>query len=231
MTEPNPMNVDCPTCKAGIEWSCRDATGRPRSPHPARIEAALAFAAVAALPEIPAPMTVAERAAILDAADAGRTRVVYLACPVAATPETIRREIADSDGWYDPDAEQAEVAAAFAVVGANLRRAGRWLWWLRCHTAWSVCAPWIPAVQASIDHGADEATERARGLADDRAVLERCDAIVLCGGRVSAGMAIERAHAEAHGLAVIDLSMCGAEPGGAAAGLITGEIPVRWRRG
>ena len=224
------MIVDCPTCKATGRYACVDRSGYLTATHQDRLRAARMAAAVAALPEIAAPMTVAEHAAILDAADAGRTRVVYLACPVAATPETIRREIADSDGWYDPDAEQAEVAAAFAVVGANLRRAGRWLWWLRCHTAWSVCAPWIPAVQASIDHGADEATERARGLADDRAVLERCDAIVLCGGRVSAGMAIERAHAEAHGLAVIDLSMCGPEPGGAAAGLITGEIAVRWRR-
>lgn len=209
------------------EWKRRAIergwTQLERDPHPARLVAARTFAAVRDLPEIPAPMPDADRAAILAAADAGRTRVVYLGCPVVPTAEQIAE--------WTRDSRPVDPALILSwITTANLARARRWLWWLRSHTAWSVCAPWIPAVQAAIDNGADEATERARGLADDLAVLGRCDAIVLCGGRISAGMAIERDHAIAHGLAVIDLSMAGPEPGGEAAGLITSPIAVRWRR-
>ena len=115
-----------------------------------------------------------------------RRRVVYLAHPVgASTVEGVR---------------------------ANLARAKRWLWALRCATDWSICAPWIPAVEAVIDSGAVEHDERARGLADDLAVVDRCDAIVMVGGRVSSGMAMERDHAAGHRLRVIDLSDEGEEP-------------------
>lgn len=115
-----------------------------------------------------------------------RAAVVYLAAPVGA-----------------PDIER---------VIANLRRAKRWLWALRSASSWSICAPWIPAVEAVLDSGATEHEERARGLADDLAVVERRDAIVLVGGRVTAGMELERDHAVARGLLVIDLTGMGAEP-------------------
>ena len=45
--------------------------------------------------------------------------------------------------------------------------------------------------------GADKVARDLRGLADDLAAVERCDAIVLVGGRVSSGMAMERDHAKA----------------------------------
>jgi hypothetical protein len=126
-----------------------------------------------------------------------RLPVVYLAAPVgAASPDGIR---------------------------ANLARAKRWLWALRCASTWSICAPWIPAVEAVLDAGVPEAVERTRGLADDLAVVERCDGIVLVGGRVSSGMALERDHAIAHGLAIVDLTGLGEEPG---AGL--GERLALW---
>jgi hypothetical protein len=43
-------------------------------------------------------------------------------------------------------------------------------------------------------------------------LVERADEIWLVGGRVSEGMAIERAHAEIHGVRVRDLTDLGAEP-------------------
>ena len=103
-------------------------------------------------------------------------------------------------------------AATVDGVRANLARAKRWLWAVRRATEWSICAPWIPSVEAVLDSGADESAERARGLADDLAAVERCDAIALVGGRVSSGMAMERDHAAACGLRVIDLSDEGEEP-------------------
>lgn len=75
MTDPNPMTVDCPTCKAWPHRRCVDGKSNTRSAHPARLVAARTFVAVRDLPEIPAPMTAAEREEILDAADDGRTRV------------------------------------------------------------------------------------------------------------------------------------------------------------
>lgn len=93
-------------------------------------------------------------------------------------------------------------------VRANLARAKRWLWALRCATDWSICAPWIPAVEAALDSGAAEHDERARGLVDDVAVVERCDAVVGCGGRWSSGMLIEGHAARS----TIDLTPIGEEP-------------------
>ena len=46
----------------------------------------------------------------------------------------------------------------------------------------------------------------------DLAALERCDTIVLVGGRVSSGMAIERDHAVKCGLRVYDLTAISVEP-------------------
>lgn len=128
-----------------------------------------------------------------------RKRVVYLAHPVGApTVEGIR---------------------------ANLARAKRWLWALRNATEWSICAPWIPSVEAVIDMGGDEAVERVRGLADDVAVVERCDALVGCGGRWSSGMTEERGAAAK----VIDLTDLGDEP--PAVEVLAAELVLRERVG
>ena len=62
----------------------------------------------------------------------------------------------------------------------------------------------------------DEEKWRARGLTDDLAVGERCDAIGLVGGRVSSGMALERDHAAKARLIVVDLTGQGEEPPGDA---------------
>lgn len=111
-----------------------------------------------------------------------RRLVVYLAHPVgAATAEGVR---------------------------ANLARAKRWLWALRRATDWSIAVPWIGTVEAALDAGASEDEERERGIADMLAQVERCDAIVGCGGRWSSGMTEERGVARLVG----DLTGLGDEP-------------------
>lgn len=86
-------------------------------------------------------------------------------------------------------------------IEENLANCRLWLRWLVEHTEWAVSCPWMPYVQTL-----DESTHRDRGIADDLAMLERHDLIVLVGGRVSSGMAGERAHAKIHGLVQCDLS-------------------------
>lgn len=104
----------------------------------------------------------------------------------------------------------AHPVSAPTVVGIheNLRRAKRWQWALRCATDWAVTVPWAASVEAALAAGVDEPTERARGMADNLAVLDRCDGLVGCGGRWSSGMVDERIAARV----VIDLTDLGEEP-------------------
>lgn len=86
-------------------------------------------------------------------------------------------------------------------IDANLSNARAWLKWFVDHTSWAVSVPWMPYVETLA-----EESYRDLGLSDDLAMLERHDAIVLVGGRVSSGMALERRHAIECGLNVIDLT-------------------------
>ena len=96
-------------------------------------------------------------------------------------------------------------------VDANLKRALRWLAWLRrTRPEATIIAPWIAAVMSIGDDGTPE--ERAAGLLDDCTVVGRCDVLVLVGGRVSSGMAMERAAAIDHGIDELDLTHLGVEP-------------------
>lgn len=92
-------------------------------------------------------------------------------------------------------------------IDANLARAERWLRWFVENTQHAICMPWSPYVRAL-----DEKKHRERGMRDDLLMLERCDAIVLVGGRVSSGMNDERGHAHKRGLAIASLIAFGAEP-------------------
>jgi hypothetical protein len=96
-------------------------------------------------------------------------------------------------------------------VPANLARALRWLKWLSTTERETVhIAPWISAIMSGEDDS--DPAARARGLRHDCLVVRRCDGIVLVGGRVSSGMAIERDAAHDAGLTVIDLTHLGDEP-------------------
>lgn len=97
------------------------------------------------------------------------------------------------------------------LVPANLARSLRWLRYLASSdpdTAY--IAPWIAAIMSGEDD--NDPVARARGLAQDVAVVKRCDGLVLVGGRVSSGMAIERDAAMTAGITVIDLTALGDEP-------------------
>lgn len=89
----------------------------------------------------------------------------------------------------------------------NIANTCAWLRFLVDNTPFSVSVPWLPYVQTL-----DESTYRERGIADDLAGLERCDLVILCGGRVSPGMAAERDHAAKLGIPVVDLTSFGYRP-------------------
>lgn len=96
-------------------------------------------------------------------------------------------------------------------VQGNLARALRWLAWLAKRDAdRAYIAPWIAFVMAGASD--NDPVARARGLADDVAVVTRCDGIVLCGGRVSRGMATERDAMVAICGEILDLTHLGEEP-------------------
>jgi hypothetical protein len=92
-------------------------------------------------------------------------------------------------------------------IEANLARARRWVLWLAENTEHAISCPWLALVDSST-----EQRTRSRGLRDCMLILERHDAIVLVGGRVSSGMNDERGHAYKRGLMVASLISFGAEP-------------------
>lgn len=90
---------------------------------------------------------------------------------------------------------------------ANLEGAMRWLAWLRrTFPEVSFVAPWIASVLAGDDDS--DPRQREAGIVDALVVIPRLDGIVLCGGRVSAGMARERSAARR----VWDLTVTGSDP-------------------
>ncbi len=95
-------------------------------------------------------------------------------------------------------------------VADNMNRARQWLRYLiDTQPEIAFCAPWLPYLDV-LDE--DNPAHRERGMRDDLAIAERCDGIVLCGGRISSGMRRELdAIAALNGFAV-DLTMCGAMP-------------------
>lgn len=134
-------------------------------------------------------------------------RVLYMAHPLSPLQGEILAEPSDF-----PESMRVELA-----LTGNLHRALRWLAWLRAtFPRVTFMAPWIATVQSL--HGDDSSAVREAGLVDDCAVVERCDGIVLCGGRISSGMQIELAHGTGHswdrpdGFRVYDLVAIGREP-------------------
>lgn len=152
--------------------------------------------------------------------------LLYMASPLRPTEEEIAeipmRRVERGRGEYEPDtwmpvpdAERVKLAAH-----ANLHRAMAWLSWLRrSFPETTFIAPWIASVLAGEDD-ADPA-QREAGLVDACAVIERCDGIVLCGGRISEGMRREMEHGIQNGhryqgsriesFKVYDLTSIGAE--------------------
>jgi hypothetical protein len=138
--------------------------------------------------------------------------VIYLAHPVAPTEQQAER-YAD----YSPESRDIHLNQ---IVHENLTSATRWLRWFVEHTDWAICAPWIPYVQALNDA---TSSHRQRGLRDDCLMAERCDGIVLVGGRLSSGMEREMVAVKGKGGFVLDfLELFGA-------GLPKAGSPDYWR--
>lgn len=95
-------------------------------------------------------------------------------------------------------------------VAGNLARTFRWLRWLtETHPYRIYTVPWVAEVMTFDDANP---SERAASIERNRAIIGRCDGIVLVGGRISTGMSIELAAAQAHQLDVLDLTYLGEEP-------------------
>lgn len=89
----------------------------------------------------------------------------------------------------------------------NLANAARWVAWAALQGVAPI-ADWI--ILASQFEETPE--NRELGLEIDVELVERADEIWLVGGRVSEGMAIERARASRVGVRVVDLTHIGYEP-------------------
>jgi hypothetical protein len=89
----------------------------------------------------------------------------------------------------------------------NLRRASFW-------TAWAArrgVAPVAPYIAlASVWEETPE--NRALGIAIDKAVIRRCGALWLTGGRISTGMHVEADYARLIGIPIVDLTSLGSWP-------------------
>jgi hypothetical protein len=142
-----------------------------------------------------------------------RRHVVYLAHPVAPTEEEVERELAYLVTYAPFAAEMTAEAlremARRRAIDINIHSALEWLQWLVENTDWAICAPWIPYVNQIGDDGGEL---RERGLVDNCAIAERCDAIALCGGRVTDGAGRERGAVTRAGGAVLDLTPLGPRP-------------------
>lgn len=126
-------------------------------------------------------------------------RVLYMAHPVAPTAGELAEapvfSVSVGTGEYEPDMQlmNTDRVCVGWAVRRNLDRAQRWLSWLRrSFPETTFIAPWISSILAGVDE--HDPNQREQGLIDDCAVVERCDGIVLCGPRISSGMARERDH-------------------------------------
>ena len=81
----------------------------------------------------------------------------------------------------------------------------RWVAWV----ADQGCAPVADWIVLS---GQWDETRREAGLEIDKALIARCDAVLLVGGRISPGMQIEKEHAESLGTLVVNLTFLGEDP-------------------
>jgi hypothetical protein len=110
-------------------------------------------------------------------------KVLYVAHPVRPT-ET---EFASAEQSI------SSLPTMTVAINRNIKKAMAWLSWLRCSfPETTFIAPWIASTMAGADDS--DPQQREAGMADNFAVVERCDGIVLCGGRISSGMRREMEH-------------------------------------
>lgn len=129
--------------------------------------------------------------------------VLYVAHPLSPT----EAEMADAGRSI------STLPTITVAINRNVERAMRWLAWLRrAFPETTFIAPWIATVMSL--YGDDSPALREAGLVDDCAVVERCDGIVLCGGRISSGMYREACAGRFPAHWICDLTGLGGEPPG-----------------
>jgi hypothetical protein len=83
------------------------------------------------------------------------------------------------------------VAAPFGGNPENLDKAERWAAWLSMRFEALFVVPWVPLCR----HWVDSGETRKRGLELDLVAVRHCHGMIMVGGNVSPGMAIEKAEA------------------------------------
>lgn len=121
-------------------------------------------------------------------------QLMYMAAPLRPTEDELRSvPLFDLHGRV-PASDRVIYSRA---IDANIDRAMCWLAWLRrSFPETTFIAPWIVSVLAGADD--TDPAQREAGIADDCAVIERCDGIVLVGLRISEGMRREMEHGRQH---------------------------------
>jgi hypothetical protein len=154
-------------------------------------------------------------------------QVLYCASPLRPTEAEVREIGRPSAGATDRTLYEV-------ALRANLDRAMRWLSWLRrSFPETTFIAPWIASVLAGGDD--TDPAQREAGFVDDCAVIERCDGIVLCGGRISEGMRREMEHGRTFNEGRLnrfeDYDLTGISPGGESPPIaISGIAFAEWAR-
>jgi hypothetical protein len=97
------------------------------------------------------------------------------------------------------------LSGTYAEMSQNRLFGSHWCAWLCRHFQVATIADWI--VLSSVLE--ETAANRTMGLDCDLSLIERCDALVLVGTRISTGMRIELEHAKKLGKPVIDLTVLG----------------------
>lgn len=124
--------------------------------------------------------------------------LLYVAAPLRPTEEEIAAIPLIAPDWdyarNEPQQrERSDKERTSLALRASLDRAMRWLAWLRrSFPETTFIAPWIASCLAGAED--TDPAQREAGIADACAVIERCDGIVLCGGRISEGMRREMEH-------------------------------------
>lgn len=87
--------------------------------------------------------------------------------------------------------------------GDNLAAAMEWLRFLKQVTGWAICYPAMAYAAAGMD---DEFFRRSM-LTDVIEIMERCDVVVMVGGRISPHMRIEASHARQRKTPILVLNL------------------------
>lgn len=137
--------------------------------------------------------------------------VLYMCHPVAPTTEEIQAT----------NRPHSDHCAHEPATMANVKRAMRWLAWLRrTYPDVTFIAPWIAGILSGQQDWNPE--HREKGLVDACAAIALCDGVTLVGGRLSSGIHREVVHGVTESRRVIeygpgsfdvvDMNVLGREP-------------------